>query len=73
MLLRWAAQEAGAKWIDINMGCPVKKVVTKGAGAALLRNPSELGKLLEPVAKILTVPFDHQNSHGLGSRSNERR
>jgi nifR3 family TIM-barrel protein len=51
------AQEAGAKWIDLNMGCPVKKVVTKGAGAALLRQVHDLSPLLETIKKNLQVPL----------------
>jgi tRNA-dihydrouridine synthase len=31
------AEEFGPKFIDINMGCPVKKVVTKGGGSALMQ------------------------------------
>ncbi|MCL2512507.1 MAG: tRNA dihydrouridine synthase DusB [Oscillospiraceae bacterium] len=37
--------------IDINMGCPVPKVVKNGGGAALMQNPALAGKIIESVAK----------------------
>ena len=35
-----------ADFVDLNLGCPVPKVVKNGAGSAMCRNPSELGKVL---------------------------
>ena len=43
-------------FIDINMGCPVPKVVTKEAGAALLRNKTLLFELARAVVEGATVP-----------------
>nr|MBQ0090918.1 tRNA-dihydrouridine synthase family protein [Candidatus Enterousia merdequi] len=41
-------QDSGAKWIDINMGCPVPKVATRaGAGAYLMRNHELAGRIIE--------------------------
>jgi tRNA-dihydrouridine synthase B len=40
------ASAAGADVIDVNLGCPVRQVVRKGAGAALLREPERLQELL---------------------------
>jgi nifR3 family TIM-barrel protein len=37
--------------VDINAGCPVPKVVKAGAGSGLMRNPANLGKIVEAVAK----------------------
>jgi nifR3 family TIM-barrel protein len=37
--------------IDINAGCPVPKVVRAGAGAALMRNPANLGRVVEAVVR----------------------
>jgi len=49
----------GIDGLDINMGCPVKKVVRKGAGAALLRDPRRARRILRAVRKawprVLTV------------------
>ncbi len=40
-------------FIDINMGCPVKKVVRKGAGSALMQTPSLAGKIVKEVKNAL--------------------
>ena len=49
--------EAGANVVDINMGCPVKKVVKIGAGAALLRDPKKVGELVSAVRLACPVPL----------------
>jgi tRNA-dihydrouridine synthase B len=43
------AVEAGAKIIDINMGCPVKKVTRSGAGSALLCDPLRAGTIVRMI------------------------
>ena len=42
--------------VDINFGCPVKKVVTKGAGAAVLKDVDTMVKLTEAVVKPTSLP-----------------
>lgn len=42
--------------IDINMGCPVAKVVGNGEGSALLKNPRLAGEIVEAVAKSVSLP-----------------
>jgi nifR3 family TIM-barrel protein len=49
-------ERLGADFVDLNMGCPVPKVVKKGAGAAMCRNPIELGKILEAMVKSVKIP-----------------
>jgi len=48
--------EAGAQIIDINMGCPAKKVCNRLAGSALLRDEALVGRILEAVARAVDVP-----------------
>ncbi len=43
--------------IDINMGCPVKKVVRSGAGSALLQTPGQVAKILSAIRKIYSGPL----------------
>ena len=50
-------QDAGAKWIDINMGCPVPKVATRaGAGAYLMRNHILAGRIMSAVVRAVDIP-----------------
>jgi tRNA-dihydrouridine synthase len=49
-------ERMGANFVDLNMGCPVPKVVKKGAGAAMCRNPVELGKILAAMVKSVKIP-----------------
>jgi tRNA-dihydrouridine synthase B len=51
------AIDAGADMIDINMGCPVKKVVKTGAGAALLRKPQLAAEIVLAVRLVCPVPL----------------
>lgn len=50
-------QDAGADALDLNVGCPVKKIVRAGAGAALLKNIPSLTKIIEAVRKSISIPF----------------
>lgn len=48
--------EYGAEIIDINMGCPAKKVNKKMAGSALLREPELVSRILDAVVNAIDVP-----------------
>ena len=43
-------------WIDLNCGCPVRKVVRRGAGAALMKEPEQIGEIVRAVKKAVTLP-----------------
>ena len=50
------AEDIGAVGIDINMGCPVKKLISNGSGSALLKTPDIAAKLVETVKNATTLP-----------------
>jgi len=62
-------EDRGAQIIDINFGCPVKKVVNGDAGSALMRNVPLATKILEATVKAVKIPvtmkmrmgWDHQS------------
>ncbi len=51
-----AAEVSGADMIDINMGCPMSKVVTHGDGCALMKDPEKATRIAEAVVKAVKVP-----------------
>ena len=53
--------------IDINMGCPVKKVTKRGAGAALMNNPSLAEKIIRSVISNSSVPVTVKIRAGVDS------
>lgn len=63
----------GARIIDINMGCPVKKICNNGGGAALLKDESRAAAIIAAVVKAVNVPvtvkirlgWDHAHKNGL--------
>jgi tRNA-dihydrouridine synthase B len=50
------SEDRGAAIIDINMGCPVRKVTSGDAGSALMRDLPNAAKLVEAVVKAVSVP-----------------
>jgi len=49
--------DAGADLVDINMGCPVRKVIKTGAGGALLRSPRKVEEIVSAVRRNCNVPL----------------
>lgn len=75
-MLAQAAQynvQNGAEIIDINMGCPAKKVCKKAAGSALLQDPELVEDILNAVVSAVEVPvtlkirtgWNHDNRNGV--------
>ena len=64
-------EEAGADIVDINFGCPVRKVTKTGAGATLLDDPDGAARIVAAVAEAIDVPVSVKMRRGLedGSRA----
>src|SRR4249919_1718242 len=58
-------EAAGADLVDINFGCPVRKVTKTGAGATLLDEPARAAAIVEAVANAVDVPVSVKMRHGL--------
>ena len=50
------AEEAGPELIDINFGCPVKKIANRGAGAGMLRDIPLMVQMTEAIVKAVKLP-----------------
>jgi tRNA-dihydrouridine synthase B len=63
--------DAGADIVDINFGCPVRKVTKTGAGATLLDQPDHACRIVEAVATAVDLPVSVKMRRGLldGSRT----
>ncbi len=53
---RLALELSGADILDINMGCPVGKVIKSGDGSALMKTPELAGKIIESVCRAVSAP-----------------
>jgi tRNA-dihydrouridine synthase B len=64
-------EDAGADLVDVNFGCPVRKVTKTGAGATLLEDPERASAIVSAVASAVSVPVTVKMRRGLanGSRS----
>ena len=52
--------------VDINMGCPVPKVVNNGEGSALMKNPKLIGEIVSAMSSILEKPVTVKIRKGFG-------
>lgn len=72
-------QRLGFDGLDINFGCPARKVVGRGAGVSLMRDPAYCGRLIEAVLDVVTIPLSikvrasiHREQREIQSASDDR-
>ena len=51
-----ALEASGADILDLNMGCPMGKIVNNGDGSALMKDPELAGRIVEAVVRAVSVP-----------------
>ncbi len=61
--------EVNPDFIDLNFGCPVKKIATRGAGAGLLKNIPLMVKMAEEIVKVVNRPVTVKTRLGWDERS----
>lgn len=49
-------EDRGFDFIDVNMGCPVPKIVNNNEGSALMKNPLLIGKIVKELVKACSIP-----------------
>ncbi len=60
------SEAAGADIVDINMGCPAKKVTGGQSGCALMREPGLARQLIAATVRRDEAPGDREDAAGLG-------
>ena len=63
------AEEAGAFLVDINMGCPVKKIARKGGGSGLLKEPLLAAEIVKKVKDAVKIPVTVKTRIGWSTES----
>ncbi len=64
-------EDHGATIVDINLGCPVKKIVKGLSGSALLKDFSLVSKIIESVVKAVTIPITVKTRSGWDKKSED--
>jgi len=50
------AESRGARFVDLNCGCPIDQITRRGLGASLLRKPAKLGRLVAAMKGAVSIP-----------------
>ncbi|MCS6883831.1 MAG: tRNA dihydrouridine synthase DusB [Acidobacteriota bacterium] len=63
------AEAAGADIVDVNCGCPARKVVSSGGGASLLRDLPKMERILRAMRKVIKIPLTLKYRMGWDEKS----
>jgi len=63
------AAEKGADLVDLNMGCPVRKVIKTGAGVALMQDPVKVSHILKSLRQATSLPLTVKIRSGWNKRN----
>jgi tRNA-dihydrouridine synthase B len=63
------AEESQPDFIDINYGCPMKKIIRHGAGAAMLLDPEKMQRMTEAIVKAVKLPVTAKTRLGWDENS----
>ena len=63
------AQDRGADVVDLNLGCPVRKIIRSGCGGALLKDLKPVQRILAEMRKRISVPLTIKMRAGLNKSS----
>jgi len=66
------SESSGAFLIDINMGCPVKKIAKKGGGSALLKDPSLAVELVKRISSAVEIPVTVKTRIGWSDKDKDK-
>jgi len=66
------SESLGAYLIDINMGCPVKKIAKKGGGSALLKDPSLAVELVKRISSAVKIPVSVKTRIGWSDKDKDK-
>jgi nifR3 family TIM-barrel protein len=62
-------EENGADMVEVNAGCPVKKIVKTGSGSSLLKNPLLLSSIVYSIARRIKIPVSVKIRSGIDEKN----
>ena len=66
-------EELGFDMVDLNFDCPVRRLLARGEGGALLADPPTIARLVAAVVRVVSIPVTLKIRSGPGRRASDRR